>query len=265
MGSHDFGNIYRGTGTVEEAYRDVVDEALSMHGHDPYNGTISTTSGVRLVPVKPMNLADAEELASSRIDKLSKWDTCEAIPLVAETEPEYEILPEQEAYFGVTGAVYNDQAQLALAARKALGMNANIEITEVALKVERPSFNRMATVEKRVVAEVPKEPAETRYFILTKLGRMRGEDMDWDKGYPTQAAARAALDTVLRYDYHGIPAVEAEIIGLTRRVSGAALVKATVSAKKVTGTFVVKTRRMVKPATFGTERAGYYFYGWAAS
>lgn len=268
MGSSTFTDVYRGPGTAEQAYSELVSQALSEYGHDPYNGTISTTRGVHLVGAKPMTLAEAEKLADTRVERLSKWSNCEAIPLVAETRAEYEQWPDQEVHLTVSGEVYNDPAKLALAARKALGMNANLEVTAVELKVERPSFKRLATVEKRVVAEVPKEPAETRYFILQadpNRSRSLSEALEWDKGHPSQAAARAALDTVLRYDYGGIPDVQAEIIGVTRRASGAPLVKATVSAKKVTGTFIVKTRLLTKAATAGTERDGFFFYGWAAS
>lgn len=267
MGSTSFYQTYHGDGTVQQAYAQLVSDAREEYGWDPYNGTISTTGGVRAVAVKPMRLKEAEELAETRLDNLNKWEECEAIPLVAETAAEYEQLPDQEAYFTVSGAVFNDPVLLHMATRQTLGMNANLEITEVSLKVERPSFKRMATVEKRVVAEAPKEAAETRYFILPadpNRSRSLRDDLAWDKGHPSQAAARAALDSVLLYGFSGIPDVEAEIIGVTRRVSGAPLVKATVSAKKVTGTFVVKTRRIIKPATFGTERAGFYFYGWAA-
>jgi len=261
MGSTSFTEVYYGKASAPDAYSELVSQALVEYGHDGYNGTISTTRGVSLVKVQPMTVEAASALAEMRIEKLSKWDVCEAIPLVAETRAEYELWPDQEVHLTVTGAVYNDQAQLALAARKALGMNANLEVTEVKIKVDRDAgYKRLGTVEKRVVAEVPKEPAETRYFITAGPRTT----YDWDEGYPTQAAARADLGKVLRYDYNGIPDVEAEIVGLTRRKSGAPLVKATVSAKKVTGTFVVKTRRLTKRATAGTERAGFFFYGWAA-
>ena len=265
MGSHSFEDVYHGPLSVKEAYSELVEQARLEYGHDPYNGTISTTGGVHLVQTQPVTHEEAVKLAETRIDKLSKWEQCEAIPLVVQTPAEYVTLADTEVGLVVSGAVYNDPALLQQAARKALRLGNGVEITECSLKIERPSFNRVARVDKRVVAEVPKEPAETRYFILTGVGKIRGDDLDWEKGHPTQAAARAALETVLRYDYHGIPDVQAEIVGLVRRASGAPLVKATVSAKKITGTFVVKTRREIKAATVGTERAGYYFYGWAAS
>ena len=42
MGAYDFGTA-RVTKTPKEAYKKAVEEALYEHGHDGYNGTISTT------------------------------------------------------------------------------------------------------------------------------------------------------------------------------------------------------------------------------
>lgn len=46
MGAHNIAD--HGTGrTMGEAYRDAVESSEYMHGHDSYNGTISTTGGFR--------------------------------------------------------------------------------------------------------------------------------------------------------------------------------------------------------------------------
>jgi len=45
MGSHNFVTYAKGK-TVAEAYHNAVDHAYYESGHDAYNGTISTTSGV---------------------------------------------------------------------------------------------------------------------------------------------------------------------------------------------------------------------------
>jgi hypothetical protein len=45
MGSHDFSDLAFGK-TAFAAYTDAVRNAQYEHGHEPYNGTISTTSGV---------------------------------------------------------------------------------------------------------------------------------------------------------------------------------------------------------------------------
>jgi hypothetical protein len=45
MGAHNFSHTYMGKATPREAHSDLVEEALYESGHDPYNGTISTTEG----------------------------------------------------------------------------------------------------------------------------------------------------------------------------------------------------------------------------
>ena len=49
MGATDFTTTATGR-NAQEAYRAACEEATYEHGHDPYNGTISTTSGVRELP-----------------------------------------------------------------------------------------------------------------------------------------------------------------------------------------------------------------------
>lgn len=257
MGSTSFGEEYRGPLNLDDAYQSLVDAARSEYGWDPYNGTISTSGGVSAVPVAPMSIEDASALSETRIEKLSKWGPCEAIPLLAQTPAEYAPMADQRVTVTVSGAVYNDPAKLGpILLHAATGVK-GAELTDY--RLERDT----ATVAVRVESEAPKEKSETRFFVLTRGGNTQGQ-LDWDKGYPTQAIARAALDSRLMHSWRSIPDVQAEIVGITRRVSGAPLVRATVSAKKITGTFVVSLRRQTKAATVGTVRDGFYFYGWAA-
>ena len=49
MGATTFGNLAVGKyKNASQAYNDLVEDALYDHGHDPYNGTISTTNGFRM-------------------------------------------------------------------------------------------------------------------------------------------------------------------------------------------------------------------------
>ena len=48
MGACSFMTIAYGK-SLSEAYQNAVDEAIDYYGHDPYNGTISTTYGCRNV------------------------------------------------------------------------------------------------------------------------------------------------------------------------------------------------------------------------
>jgi len=49
MGASDFRTVATGK-DVADAYRNAVESATYEHGHDPYNGTISTTHGYAVVP-----------------------------------------------------------------------------------------------------------------------------------------------------------------------------------------------------------------------
>jgi hypothetical protein len=78
MGSWSFENR-SDIADVDRAYRALVEQALHEHGHDGYNGTISTTGGYRVVGRDPVPEARAEEIVRSRIEHLHKWDACEVI------------------------------------------------------------------------------------------------------------------------------------------------------------------------------------------
>lgn len=261
MGSHTFDNTYYGDVTADQAYRALVEEALYTEGHDPYNGTISTTGGFRVVQTTPVTYAEAARISEKRINNLRKWEACEAIPLVAETPAEYGESETGTVELNVSGDVYNDSKKLDAYLRKALGLK-TFDTIDGWSNVRPGSADRTTKVEVGVKAEAPKEKAVTRYFVLMPHAGMPA----WENGFATQAEARASLKSgVLRYGFNGVPDVDVEIIGITRRESGAPLVKGTVFAKKVTGTLTVQYRRRVKAGRAGTARAGWYFYGWAAS
>lgn len=94
MGATNFADEYRGTATMQEAYREMVDRAFYERGHDPYNGTISTTSGVIQDPKTPapVDLKAAMERAQfwDREDRgedvPGKWEAAWAVPLLPETD-----------------------------------------------------------------------------------------------------------------------------------------------------------------------------------
>lgn len=75
MGAHNFEDRSYGA-TPEEAYRDAVDRALFDYGHNPYNGTISTTHGFVHIPLKE---GEEEGEWESRIlddPRVQKWEDC---------------------------------------------------------------------------------------------------------------------------------------------------------------------------------------------
>ena len=75
MGAHNFEHWARGT-TAEDAYNNAVADAQFEEGHNPYNGTISTTNSFVMIPFEP-----GEEIHqwSARVtddDRISKWGNC---------------------------------------------------------------------------------------------------------------------------------------------------------------------------------------------
>lgn len=66
---------------AEAAYGKAVDEALHEHGHDSYNGSISTTRGVRALRVEPLPKKVAQRLASTFTNApgVEKWGDAGAI------------------------------------------------------------------------------------------------------------------------------------------------------------------------------------------
>lgn len=241
---------------VEDAYRSLVEQALIEHGHDAYNGTISTTRGVRKVQVPPMPLDEAMKLADERIDSLNKWEHCEAIPLLQATSEVWTSGPDREVTITTTGEKYRDTDVMKALIAKELGIKA--EQVASYIPARDGAFTPKVTVERTVDVAATEGKTLTRYFIV-KAGCALPS---WQNGYPTQAAARAGLKT-LAVDPMGAP-VGVHIVALTRREDGSALVTGTVKVKKVTATLVVRTRTLVSRGKVGTTQAGWLFYGFAA-
>lgn len=65
---------------VNEAYRRLCDEATAEHGRDPYNGTIATTGGYKVMTTTPMTRAAADRYVAGRLDDCDKRQ-CEVVPV----------------------------------------------------------------------------------------------------------------------------------------------------------------------------------------
>lgn len=75
MGAHNFEDFGYGS-TPEEAYQACVNQAVYDFGHDPYNGTISTTSGIVHIPLED---GEGETDWHQRIlddPRVQKWEDC---------------------------------------------------------------------------------------------------------------------------------------------------------------------------------------------
>jgi len=251
MGSTGFFEEYRGDLSAEDAYSELWDEARAEYGHDAYNGSISTTTGVVVVKSSPLSMADARALADTRFDNLTKWGPCEAIPLAVETRERWVSLP---GYISVNFVSAADLTQDEMRAQ--IAKAAGVPADEVA------RWSAEATPVKTIVKTVaPKGPTETRYFVTVG----GSSDFGWDFGYPSQAEARAALDVALRHASTSHPAVTGEVVAMTRRASGEPLVTGTATTARYQQSVSVSLRRCETRGTLDvTRRGGWLFYGFAA-
>lgn len=82
MGSHNFSNVGYGK-TPQEAYNALVDHAQWEHGHDPYNGTISTTEGFKMVSLdqKRTTQKAINRWLEKAWDNTSKYTPCWCLEL----------------------------------------------------------------------------------------------------------------------------------------------------------------------------------------
>jgi hypothetical protein len=89
MGACDFFTIAAGKDLLD-AYNNAVEQAIFEHGHDSYNGTISTTYGppkyAESIRFRKWNTL--EEYAYKQINTMDKWD-CKAIALQGKMLKEY--------------------------------------------------------------------------------------------------------------------------------------------------------------------------------
>jgi len=83
MGSTNFGTIKIGKfKDYREAYNGAVQDALHEYGHDAYNGTISTTDGVRRPNGHPkFGTKTFSKWESKQLEKMNKWGTCLAVEI----------------------------------------------------------------------------------------------------------------------------------------------------------------------------------------
>ena len=82
MGSHTFSNVGYAK-TADEAYSDLCEQARWEHGHDPYNGTISTTIGFTVKPLGQKRFTEAaiDRWYEQAIDNTDKHTPCWCLEL----------------------------------------------------------------------------------------------------------------------------------------------------------------------------------------
>jgi hypothetical protein len=80
MGASTFGT-HAYAETAQKAYDALIKEAYYNHGHDPYNGTISTTAGEGFIMVPFLEGEDSVSWMDRAIDnpKVNKWGPCACV------------------------------------------------------------------------------------------------------------------------------------------------------------------------------------------
>jgi hypothetical protein len=88
MGACNYEVIKHGK-DLKDAFKNAVEDALYYHGHDSYNGTISTTSLVGIDTDAPkFGTKTFYKYISKQYDTMNKWD-CFAVELKGKALKEY--------------------------------------------------------------------------------------------------------------------------------------------------------------------------------
>ncbi len=253
MGSTNFENVYYGDSDMTNAYRELCEDATHEDGTDPYNGTISTTDGARLLVGSPMSEIAARKLAEAHLDDFSKRGACGAIPLVARTE---EKTCTRTVKVTIGGPVDYRSLRTAVEATLADGEvagdiswnNGHSFTSEVGRALPLP------VVKTKIEAAATEGAAVTTYTVL-RDGRVL------EQGFATQATARAQAVAIAKADTsaethtYGVRAVTSREGGDPDLVR----VVRTVVSTKVTCRVAVAL-----PVPAGARRRGWFFFGWAA-
>jgi len=252
MGSTNFENVYYGDSTMADAYRELCEQATREYGDDPYNGTIATTSGVRLLVDTPMSELAAFRLAGAHLDEFTKGEACGAIPLVGRGEAK---TCTRTVKVTVGGPIDYESLRIAVEATLADGevagdihWNWNTGYTAVGSDLPLP------VAKTKIVAAATEGAAATTYTVLCD-GRVL------EQGFATQAAARAQAlaiakaETSAQTHTYGVRAVTSREGGDPDLVR----VVRTVVSTKVTCRVTVAL-----PVAASATRRGWLFFGWAA-
>lgn len=299
MGATSFEEIVWTEATAHDAYLDAVDRATCDFGSDPYNGTISTTSGVEVYSADtPVSVDEALRIGGKRIAHISKWGPCEAIRVYQESDEKIEtILDKVTATVRVDSSIIDEpyhgqRAMVAQAAQKHLDKTAasgavtgsvrdnrrfsfdpverTVDVSTADRKNLRASLGMSFRMRPKVktTTEAPKVQRVTRYFIIDPSSTQMPS---WDDGFASQSDARSHLPKELSragmFDDHPSDQ-QYEIIAITRREEGLPLVAHKVSSGR-------KPKTVEVEVTYGVEkiierpqrtgRTGWFFYGMAAT
>lgn len=245
MGSTNDSEFIPGDQPAEHAYRTAIDEALREHGHDGYNGTISTSGGFHVVTNTPVTWAEAHALEEERLENLSKWGDWEAIPIARDDAFTDRTLT-KTFRLDVPTLPWGEDLRRAVAPH--LKLKDGEILGEVKVTANEAVWKPVVTTpegERKVVYFIEgTSPFAPNEFDSIAEARARLVEMakGWDKANPLEARVKGK---VTRGSNKGdIPLL---------------VVRTDIRSRKVT---VEAVARKSKGSTPGVQ--GWYFYGWAA-
>lgn len=257
MGAHTFEDTFMFNGNpvdAQTAYTYLCDSARDEYGSSAYNGTISTTHGFFHATPQLMTVAEAYKFVNDNLDNTQKRGPCGAIPLREEIPAVREPATRHKVTITLPAELSQDRDAIDKAVAKQLGV-------KPADLLDRWTGIARSHADTRVETTATTGPTETRFFLI--VDGWCG--FEWDKGYSSQAEARAAIrDLAPKKLNHGHP-VSVEVVSMTRRATGEALVTATITPKKITTTYDVTVSKIIKPAKTTNKQSGWMFFGRAAS
>lgn len=274
MGAHDFQTTLRGENDLNKAYRLACEEAEYEHGHDAYNGTISTTSGAVAVTRTPVTMREAQKLINKFWDGyngnpapdwqrtfgrlgISKWDNCGAIPLKSEGPPQdrqqrtKKVTLDAVEYAAFKALPWSERQEFFAEHLKVLK---GYELTDVHVDEFKGEFTT------KVETKATDGERDTRYFIV-KTSHPTYSLNPTTNYYSSQSEARAALEKQMKNYTGSLDTSEMGIVALTVRDDASPLVKSKVIIKKAV---LPVTYTMVKYGKATNTQDGWLFFGLAA-
>ncbi|NKS56250.1 hypothetical protein GS504_01305 [Rhodococcus hoagii] len=255
MGATSFENHTYSTSDADAAYEELTHAANFEHGHDPYNGTISTTEGFHVVHKAPMTLGQAYQHMTANIERADKWGPALAVPLLprdAYTIRVRQLTVKHPAIDACRSGTYWDR----LEARRLEAVRESVSLRDGEVIESIRATDQKA--QHKDVHSVSKGARETRYFVVGDGGRLPS----WEEGHATMSIARAAARARLELLYASFsPEAAVEVVGITRRSGGEALARSVRTRVATHETVKVEVARIRSTDTIG----GWFFYGFAAT
>lgn len=246
MGTHVITEHIPGHSNPDKALRSMIEQDRDEYGHNHSWSVL----GVEVLSGPTFTSLAYEQLANTD----ARWNlrgTARAIEVYHAHDVETRTVEVTETFTGEQWADGGQDAALrTLGARARLRAGEAVTDVRIATREERvqgrlyPTTIQQIAAKFKTVVTAPKEKTETRYFLIDQ--RSKVSDLDWDRGFASQAAARAAATDAITNGHSRERVLD--VIGISRRVSGAPLVRVERQVTKVTLTASVTISRAKKDA-----------------